>query len=187
MANLKAVELGMLWVANGGDPSKAGMAAAIAQAESKGDPNAVNKNTNGSIDRGLWQINSVHGAQSTFNKTANVKAAIAISKNGTDWTPWSTYNNGAYKPYFDALPATLKEGIDEGKAAGDYPGVSTVKKAVSGTVDAATSTASALGSIAAFFTTLGNASVWFRIGKVLVGVFLGLFGLVVLIKPKVTV
>src|SRR5690606_38269312 len=37
-------------------------AVAVCLAESGGRPNAINdKNTNGSIDRGLWQINSIHG------------------------------------------------------------------------------------------------------------------------------
>jgi hypothetical protein len=88
-----------LWIANGGNKAAAPIAAAIAMAESAGDSTASNLNTNGSIDRGLWQINSVHGAQSTFDVTGNVKAAIAISSNGTNWTPWVTFNTGAYKKF----------------------------------------------------------------------------------------
>jgi hypothetical protein len=45
----------------GGRTSAANMAAAIAMAESSGNPSASNRNTDGSIDRGLWQINSIHG------------------------------------------------------------------------------------------------------------------------------
>jgi len=33
----------------------------IAMGESGGNPRVTNRNTNGTIDRGLWQINSVHG------------------------------------------------------------------------------------------------------------------------------
>ena len=33
----------------------------IAMGESGGNPRATNQNTNGTVDRGLWQINSVHG------------------------------------------------------------------------------------------------------------------------------
>lgn len=33
---------------------------AIAMVESKGRPHAVNVNSNGSVDRGLFQINSIH-------------------------------------------------------------------------------------------------------------------------------
>jgi hypothetical protein len=88
-----------LWVKAGGNPAKKAIAAAIALAESAGVSNAVNHNSNGSTDRGLWQINSVHGSQSTFDPLANAKAAVAISSNGTNWRPWVTYNNGAYKQF----------------------------------------------------------------------------------------
>lgn len=91
-----------LWVKEGGNPSAQHMAAAIALAESSGNPNSENHNTDGSIDRGLWQINSVHGAQSTFNIPANTKAAISISSNGRDWSPWATYKNGAYRQFMAA-------------------------------------------------------------------------------------
>jgi tape measure domain-containing protein len=38
-----------------------GLMSRIAAGESGGNPLATNNNTNGTIDRGLWQINSVHG------------------------------------------------------------------------------------------------------------------------------
>jgi hypothetical protein len=75
-------QLKALWQQNGGNSASADIAAAVAMAESGGRSDAVNSNTNGSTDRGLWQINSVHGPQSTFDVTGNVKAAIAISNSG---------------------------------------------------------------------------------------------------------
>lgn len=85
-----------LWNQAGGNPQAADVAAATALAESGGRSDASNGNGNGSIDRGLWQINSVHGAQSTFDPMANARAAIAISNNGTNWKPWCTaYTDGA--------------------------------------------------------------------------------------------
>ncbi len=85
-----------LWNQAGGNPQAADVAAATALAESGGRSDASNGNGNGSIDRGLWQINSVHGAQSTFDPMANARAAIAISNNGTNWRPWCTaYTDGA--------------------------------------------------------------------------------------------
>jgi hypothetical protein len=92
-------QLEQLWVQQGGNPSAAPMAAAIALAESAGNPNAENHNTNGSTDRGLWQVNSIWGALSTFSPTGNARAAIAISKNGTNWSPWTTYKTGAYQQF----------------------------------------------------------------------------------------
>jgi hypothetical protein len=92
-------QLQQLWIAAGGNPSKALIASAIAMAESGGDPNATDNDSNGTIDRGLWQINSVHGAQSTYNPLQNARAAIAISSNGTNWEPWVTYQKGLYEQF----------------------------------------------------------------------------------------
>lgn len=91
--------LAKLWVAEGGNPSKANLAASIALAESSGQQHSTDNDSNGTVDRGYWQINSVHGAQSTYDPVGNVKAAIAISRNGADFSPWVTYNSGAYKQY----------------------------------------------------------------------------------------
>lgn len=92
-------ELQRLWVQQGGAPSARVLAAAIAQAESSGRAGATNRNTNGTIDRGLWQINSIHGALSTLSPSANARAAVQISSDGRNWRPWVTYNTGAYRRY----------------------------------------------------------------------------------------
>lgn len=92
---LSVDEIKTLWVQAGGNPVYAGVAAAFALAESAGNPNATHTNGNGSIDRGLWQINSTHGAQSTLDPLGNAKAAVAISNNGLSWRPWCTaYTDG---------------------------------------------------------------------------------------------
>src|SRR5690606_33175689 len=76
-------------------------AVAIALAESSGRTDAVNTaNDNGTTDRGLWQINSVHddkmpGAD-RFDPEVNARLMGEISAQGTNWYPWSTYNNGSY-------------------------------------------------------------------------------------------
>lgn len=108
MTKYTYAQLEELWIQNGGSKVAAPIAAAIAMAESGGDSQASNSNTNGSIDRGLWQINSVHGAQSTFDVAGNVKAAISISNNGTNWQPWVTFMTGAYKKFLSptTAPAT---------------------------------------------------------------------------------
>jgi hypothetical protein len=88
-----------LWGRHGGSSSSANVAAAVALAESGGNPNAKNLNTNGTIDRGLWQINSIHGARSTFDPGKNADGAVAISSGGRNWRPWVTYNTGAYRKF----------------------------------------------------------------------------------------
>jgi hypothetical protein len=91
-----------LWTRAGGSKRAADIAAAVALAESSGDPGASNRNSDGSIDRGLWQINSVHGALSTFGELANARAAVSISHNGSDWHPWTTFKTGAYRRFLSS-------------------------------------------------------------------------------------
>lgn len=91
--------LEQLWVANGGKPGAKQMAAAVALAESDGEERSTDNDSDGSVDRGYWQINSVHGNLSTYDPNGNARAAVAISANGTDWSPWVTVKNGAYKKF----------------------------------------------------------------------------------------
>ena len=92
--NLSCSGLEALWTAAGGRKSAAFMAAEIAMAESGGQQYAHSP-TN---DYGYWQINGGHGpALATYNPIGNAKAAIAISSNGTNWRPWTTYVTGAYR------------------------------------------------------------------------------------------
>jgi hypothetical protein len=76
------------------------LAAAVAMAESGGHPLAVGDN---STSFGLWQIHvpshpefdAVHLGDAHYNAVA----AFAISRQGTDWSPWTTYRTGAYKQF----------------------------------------------------------------------------------------
>ena len=86
-----------LWVQAGGSRGAAFTAAEIAMAESSGRQYAVNTNGGRSTDRGYFQVNSIHGALSTYDPLGNAKAAVAISDNGRNWRPWVTYNSGAYR------------------------------------------------------------------------------------------
>lgn len=74
-------------------------------AESSGNPNATGYNTNGTIDRGLMQVNSIHAdlvagnLAALYTPAVNIKIAYSLSKGGTNWTAWSTYNNGEYRKF----------------------------------------------------------------------------------------
>jgi hypothetical protein len=106
-------------------------------AESGGRSDASNKNTDGSVDRGLWQINSVHGPKSTFDPIANVKSAIAISSGGKNWSPWVTYKTGAFRKYLS--PTTLADASLPTSTTGlNIPGVGGLS--VSGIVSGAINT-----------------------------------------------
>lgn len=76
-------------------------AVAVALAESGGNSQAVNVNSDAtrSRDRGLWQINSrwhpeVSDAQA-FNPTDAARAAFRISSGGRDWSPWAAWPTAA--------------------------------------------------------------------------------------------
>jgi Lysozyme like domain len=93
---LDCSQIESLWENEGGSASTAFMGAEIAMAESTGHEDATDYDKDGSVDRGLFQINSVHGSLSTYNVDANVKAAIYLSDDGTNWLDWVTYRTGAY-------------------------------------------------------------------------------------------
>jgi LysM repeat protein len=82
-----------LWEAAGGSHGEAFMAAEIAEAESGGNQYALSP-TN---DYGYWQINGSWGpALATYSAIGNAKAAVHISEDGSNWSPWTTYTSGAY-------------------------------------------------------------------------------------------
>lgn len=81
-----------LWVKAGGSAAVEVTAASIAMAESGGNQFAT-----GTVgERGYWQINPVNGALSTYDPYGNAHAAVIMSGNGTNWSPWTTYTSGAY-------------------------------------------------------------------------------------------
>jgi LysM repeat protein len=84
--------LEQLWTDAGGAPDEAFMAAEIAMAESSGNQYALSPTD----DYGYWQINISNGSLATFNAYGNARAAITLSDDGTNWSPWTTYETGAY-------------------------------------------------------------------------------------------
>ena len=89
---LDCAGLEALWVSAGGAPSAEVTAASIAMAESSGDQYATGPDG----ERGYWQIHPVHGALSTYDPYGNAQAAVIISNDGSDWSPWTTFVDGAY-------------------------------------------------------------------------------------------
>lgn len=87
------------------------VAVSIAMAESSCNPSATNINTNGSEDRGLWQINNFAWPNVSdacaFQVQCNADAAWNISNHGADWGPWSTFNNGAWENYVGSAKSAL--------------------------------------------------------------------------------
>ncbi len=92
-------------------------AVAVGMAESGCSPTASNSNgptkgcPNGSVDRGLWQINSCYhptvSKNCAYDAQCNANAAYRISSGGSNWQPWVTYNNGRCKAYLDQARAAV--------------------------------------------------------------------------------
>ncbi len=78
------------------------LAAAIAMAESGGQPGSV-KNDAVEHSVGLWQINiRVHPQylqEDMLDPVKNAQAAFEISQHGKDWRPWTVFRTGAFKRY----------------------------------------------------------------------------------------
>ena len=92
--------------------------ASIIMAESTGKPDAINPNNpNGTIDRGLWQINSIHEHRlkggSWFDPADSTRMAREIYQDaGNSWTPWSTYSHwGTSGKHLAAARASIAKGI----------------------------------------------------------------------------
>ena len=97
-SDLTIPQIGALAAAAGFRGTALAMAIAVALAESSGNPAATNYDSNGTVDRGVWQINSVHteySASCDYDPPCAASAAFAISGGGTDWGPWVTYQHGA--------------------------------------------------------------------------------------------
>lgn len=79
--------IGALWLAAGGSPAAESVAECIAHFESGGNSNAISP----TADYGLMQINASWGpAMASLNPLVNMEAAVKISHDGTDWSPWAT-------------------------------------------------------------------------------------------------
>lgn len=93
-------------------------AVAVSFAEDGGhDPQATNTNSDGSVDRGLWQINNKahpnYSDEYVFDPQNNAEAAYAISSGGKDWTPWTTYKTGVYQQFLPAARRAIQTAQSE--------------------------------------------------------------------------
>jgi Lysozyme like domain len=150
-------------------------AVAIALAESSGDPHATNHNSNGSTDYGLWQINSIHSqilASGRWDDPAsNGKMAFKVySDAGKKFTPWVTYNTGAYRMHLARAVLATKNlgGISPPPADPNAPGLGKMNLPD-------------ISGITNFVEFAFNPSNWRRVGIFLGGLilmFLGLHGIV---------
>jgi hypothetical protein len=112
------------------------IAVAIAGAESTWNPDAMNRNSNGSTDYGMWQINSVHvqvlASGDWRDPYDNALMARKVwAEAGSSWTPWVTFNTGAYLTHLD----TARTAVAGGDVAMVQPCVPTGGGGVQGGTD----------------------------------------------------
>lgn len=187
MATYSYQQIKDLWISQGGNPTAADTAAAIAMAESGGDAGVVSKpNPNGTIDRGLFQINSVHGILSTTDLAGNIRAAIMISHNGSDWTPWSTY----WKDPKNRIGAG--EGVFRKFLKGTLIGTSEIDIQQPGSTNPLEAIGSTLSGISDAFGKAVSAGTWFanphntiRIFLVVSGGAMSLIGIAILFRGTI--
>lgn len=134
MADLTFAELEGVAIKGGFPQSMAPLMAAIALAESSGDPNSTNPTDNGGRQTswGLWQIslgNHTAPAPNWNDPVENAKLAYGKWRSQGLWA-WGTWQSGAYKKFLPKgyVPPTYtfpgQNGATEGGsgAAGEQPG-----------------------------------------------------------------
>jgi len=158
----------------------ANTAAAIAMAESSGNPNSIAYNDGGKgyNSYGLMQINGVNdatvgGAQNALDPQTSFNQAYILS-GGSNFSPWSTYNSGAYAQYLPSGGAMIggSTGITINAPSSFAPSAPT-----NSPTDAFNLSSPAFGGTGAQYTALGASGGPATAGSVLnTGVIGGLAG-----------
>lgn len=177
---LSYAQLEGLWVNAGGSAATAPVAAAIAMAESGGNPTSHNPRPPDD-SYGLWQINMLgsmgparraqYGLKSNtdlYDPATNARVAVIMSNKGANFRPWSTFTNGMYKKYVNGGTAPDLNAPSPGPGVGGSGDPGGVVQANVGS------------DIVDFFANLGN---WlFMIGIIAGGGLLLIAGLVIIAK-----
>lgn len=172
--------------------SKAKVAAAIAMAESGGNPKSHNTDSStGDNSYGLWQINMLgtlgparraqFGLKSNddlFDPEVNARVMSEMSKQGQDFSPWSTYKRGNYKAYMDFTAKDLLNPWEFGSKVGARAAEGAGN--VGDTYDALATGAKAVVKAGAWLSDTKN---WVRVAYVTGGIVVVTIGLVAIMKP----
>lgn len=130
---LTPLQLASLALSQGCPAADAATAAAIAAAESGGNPAAQGDITlMDSVwdwSEGLWQIRGLRAERGTGelrdslangNPVTNARAMMTISSGCTNWTPWSTYNSGAYLAYLPLMKSAVAAALGYKSRTGSW-------------------------------------------------------------------
>lgn len=142
-------------------------AAAVMYRESRGKCDATHHNSNGTWDKGLFQINDVWVPSVIADKDrldCNKGSAAALEIfNKSGWGPW--YSSGCTGAPSECSPAPKGFKLN-GTASSKETASGDAKDSLSGPLGAISD---ALNAVTNFIAQIFNADTWFRIGKVVLG------------------
>lgn len=179
---------GLLTIANSaatGGQNPVVVATAVGMAESGGNPDATHHNADGSVDYGVWQINSkAHAALFTtypdWWSSSNANMAFEVyTGGGNSFSPWTAYKSGAYLAFMPAAEVAVA-------TAGD--GQPTAQGTVTTNNPLANAANGILGVAQGFFkagTWLSSRANWGRIALVGIGAAALIGALAIIAKPAV--
>lgn len=221
MAALTYPQIQELWIANKGDPKAAPTMAAIALAESGGRTDALNDTpATGDYSVGLWQINyygslrpgrtASYGTPEALraDPNAQARAAKAISGNGRNFNPWTTYTtrdpNRSYKRFMGPAVSSGGGGVFPdivgaitnptaavaGIVSSAVGGVGTAASAglnwlTGGTIGAVSTVGDAAMAFVRFLGVVANPELWRRLGMILAGVLVIGLGLTLINRDAI--
>jgi hypothetical protein len=163
------------------DAPAAVIAVAIALAESGGDDHAYNySDVTEDESYGPWQIN-MYGALGPprraqwhlssnamlFDPAINAFAMASLSRGGSAWSDWSTYNHNLHVPFLDRAEAAVASPIGGGE--GDVGGIPIIGGVLAG--------GEAIGK---FFMLLTDGHTWVRLLWIIGGAALVAAGIAIL-------
>lgn len=194
MAAYSKNQLEALWIHAGGSKAVASVAAAIALAESGGNPSSRNPEGPEHAE-GLWQIKGQLVPGNILNPQVNAANAVAKYRAAGGFTPWVTYTSGAYKSQLGGSTLASKgeryfnEFLGGMFGGGGKLGAEAAEKAAEPVVEAAggfanteKSVASGVESTASFIKALTEPSTWLRLAEGVGGIVLFMVGLKTLTK-----
>lgn len=184
MAAYSKGQLEALWEQAGGSKAVAKVAAAIALAESGGNPAARNPEGPEHAE-GLWQIKGQLVGGNILDPQVNARNAVAKYRAAGGFSPWTTYTSGAYKSHLSSSePAELIPGENS------IPIIGGIGKKLTEFGEAAGHGASkpfeeaesAVSTTAGFVKALTEPSTWLRLAEGVGGIVLFMVGLKTLTK-----
>lgn len=193
MPNYTAAQAAALAKSAGLSADRAAIAGAIAIAESSGN-SAAHTLDSDDDSWGLWQINmlgamgparrALYGLKADsdlLDPGTNARVMSAISKQGQDFGPWSTYKDGKYKQYLpsgSSVADAIKGGLlgVGGQAIVNGP-ISTANSIV----DLTTRASDALTKTASW---VSNSANWVRVAYVTIGAVAVIAGISAIISSS---